>query len=95
MYFLYDLTDRRRPNDIFFDNNLYGADSPWPTETSQNKYGLMEGSKNTYYDKAYRWFIDEFSEEKHKKLIQAIEKTVYEIDNEGVKIRIDKKNSIL
>ena len=83
MYFLYDLTDRRRPHDIFFDNNLYGADSQWSTETYQNKYGLMAGSKVSYYDKAYRWFMDEFSVEKHQNIIDTIEKTINEIDNEG------------
>lgn len=83
MYFLYDLTDRRRPHDIFFDNNLYGADSQWPTEIYQNKYGLMAGSKVSYYDKAYRWFMDEFSVEKHQNIIDTIEKTINEIDNEG------------
>ncbi len=82
MYFLYDLTDRRRPHDIFFDNNLYGADSQWSTETYQNKYGLMAGSKVSYYDKAYRWFMDEFSVEKHQNIIETIEKTINEIDNE-------------
>ena len=42
----------------------------------------MAGSKVSYYDKAYRWFMDEFSVEKHQNIIETIEKTINEIDNE-------------